>query len=103
MIIYKGANFYPTQVEKVIRSFSELGDEFRIRISTDEETGIDVITVIAEYKSKEVDNTEFKNKVKRAFREELEVTPGLELVEHGTLERTMFKAKRVVDDRAKAA
>ncbi|MBW1730982.1 MAG: phenylacetate--CoA ligase [Deltaproteobacteria bacterium] len=103
MIIYKGENFYPAQVEKVIRSFDELGDEFRIRITTDEKTGIDVITVVAEYKTKEIDNEEFKNKVKRAFREELQVTPGLELVEFGTLERTMFKAKRVEDQRAKAS
>jgi phenylacetate-CoA ligase len=102
MIIYKGANFYPAQVEKVIRSFDELDDEFRIRLSTDEKTGIDLITVIAEYMTKEVDNDAFKNRVRRAFREELEVTPGLELVESGTLERTMFKAKRVVDERAKA-
>jgi len=102
MIIYKGANFYPVQVEKVIRSFEELDDEFRIRFSTDEKTGIDVITVIAEYKTKEVDTEEFKNKVRQAFQEELEVTPGLELVESGTLERTMFKAKRVEDKRAKA-
>ena len=58
--------------------------------------------VIAEYKTKDVDNEEFKRKVKRAFREELEVTPGLELVEFGTLERTMFKAKRVEDQRVKA-
>jgi phenylacetate-CoA ligase len=102
MIIYKGANFYPAQVEKVIRSFEELSDEFMIRITTDEKTGIDVITVIAEYKNKEVNTDPFKNKVRQAFREELEVTPGLELVEFGTLERTMFKAKRVVDKRAKA-
>lgn len=101
MIIYKGANFYPAQVEKVIRSFEELGDEFRIRMTTDEKTGIDVITVIAEYKDKQIDNDLFKNRVKQAFREELEVTPGLELVEYSTLERTMFKAKRVEDKRAK--
>ena len=102
MIIYKGENFYPAQVEKVIRSFDELGDEFRIRITTAERTGIDVITVVAEYKTKEIDNEEFKNKLKRALREELQVTPELELVEFGTLERTMFKAKRVEDKRAKA-
>jgi len=41
--------------------------------------------------------------VRRAFREELEVTPGLELAEFDPLERTMFKAKRVVDERAKGA
>ncbi len=99
MIIYKGTNFYPAQVEKVIRSFEELSDEFRIRISTDEKTGIDVITVIAEYKDKEVVNDVFKNNVRQSFRQELEVTPGLELVEFGTLQRTMFKAKRIEDER----
>jgi phenylacetate-CoA ligase len=102
MIIYKGANFYPAQVEKVIRGFDELDDEFRIRITTDEKTGIDVITVIAEYKSEGVANEQFKNKVRKALKDDLEVTPGLELVASGTLERTMFKAKRVVDEREKA-
>jgi phenylacetate-CoA ligase len=102
MIIYKGANFYPAQVEKVLRSFDELGDEFRIRITTDEKTGIDVITVIAEYRSEGVANEQFKNNVRKALRDDLEVTPRLELVGFGTLERTMFKAKRVVDERAKA-
>lgn len=103
MIIYKGVNFYPAQVEKVVRSFKELDDEFRIKLTTDERSGIDIITVIAEYKVKDSDNEEFKRKVKLAFREELEVTPEIELVECGTLERTMFKAKRVVDERVRAA
>jgi len=103
MIIYKGANFYPAQIEKVIRSFEELGDEFRIRLATDERTGIDVITVVAEYTTKEIDNEEFRSKVTHAFRDEMEVTPELELVEFGILERTMFKAKRVVDERARCA
>ena len=102
MIIYKGANFYPAQVEKVIRGFDELDDEFRIRITTDEKTGIDVITVIAEYKREGAANEQFKNKVRKALKDDLEVTPGLELVASGTLERTMFKAKRVVDEREKA-
>jgi len=44
-VVYKGANVLPRpDVEKVIRSFNELGDEFRIRITTDERIGIDVIT-----------------------------------------------------------
>jgi len=102
MIIYKGENFYPAQVEKVIRGFDELGDEFRIRISSDERTGIDVITVVAEYTSKEIDNEDFRKRLRLALREELQVTPEVELVEFGTLERTMFKAKRVEDKRAKA-
>ena len=102
MIIYKGVNFYPSQVEKVIRSYDELGDEFRIRLTTDVKSGVDVITIIGEYKDKAADTDAFKNRVRQAFREELEVTPGFELVAFDTMERTMFKAKRIEDKRIKA-
>ncbi len=36
MVIYRGAKFYPVQVEKVVRSYRELGDEFIIEITRDE-------------------------------------------------------------------
>ena len=102
LIIYKGENFYPSQVEKVIKSFNELGDEFRIRLTTDEKTGMDVVTVVAEYTTEAANTDEFKGKLRQAFRDELLVTPGLELVKPDTLERAMFKAKRVEDKREKS-
>ena len=101
MILYKGENFYPVQVEKVVRSFEELGDEYRIRLTTHERTGADVVTVVAEYIDEKTNAEEFKNKLKRALREELVVTPEVELVKFGTLERTEFKAKRIEDKRGK--
>ena len=101
MIIYKGENFYPIQVEKVVRSFAELGDEYRIRLTTHERTGADLVTVVAEYVKEEAKTEEFKNRLKRALREELAVTPEVEIVEPGTLERTEFKAKRIEDRRKK--
>lgn len=102
LIIYKGENFYPSQVERVVKSFSELGDEFRIRLTTDEKTGMDVVTVVAEYTTAAANTDEFKDKLRQAFRDELLVTPGLELVKPDTLERAMFKAKRVEDKREKS-
>jgi len=99
LIIYKGENFYPSQVEKVVKSFNELGDEFRIRLTTDEKTGMDVVTVVAEYTTAAANTDEFKSKLRQAFRDELLVTPGLELVKPDTLERAMFKAKRIEDKR----
>ena len=35
MVIYRGAKFYPVQVEKVVRSYRELGDEFIIEMTRD--------------------------------------------------------------------
>jgi len=101
MIIYKGENFYPVQVEKVVRSFKELGDEYKIRLVTHERTGADVVTVVAEYIDEKTNTEEFKSKLKQALREELVVTPEVELMKFGTIERTEFKAKRIEDERRK--
>jgi len=95
MIIYKGENFYPIQVEKVVRSFKELSDEYKIRLTKDEKIGIDVVTVVAEYVDETVNTEELYIKLKKALRQELAVTPEVELVKLGTLERTEFKAKRI--------
>ncbi len=102
MIIYKGENFYPSAVESVIKSFDELGDEFKIRLTTDDKTGMDIVTIVAEC-ALEVSNLgELTNRLSKAFHDELQVTPRVELVKLGTFERTMFKAKRIEDKREKA-
>ena len=36
LVVFRGAKFYPSQVEKVVRSFAELSDEFRIEIGTED-------------------------------------------------------------------
>lgn len=97
MIIYRGAKFYPIQVEKVVRSFPELSDEFRIELTADAETGVHRCKVVAEHLSAHSPDEALVQRVRKALREELLVTPELELVPAGTLERTTFKAKRVID------
>lgn len=98
MVIYRGAKFYPIQVEKVIRGFAELGDEFRIELSQDEASGIQHCKVIAEHLAP-APETGLVERLRRALRQELLVTPEVELQPIGTLERTTFKARRVIDKR----
>lgn len=95
LIIYKGAKFYPIQVEGVVRAFPDLTDEFRIELTTDEREGTDRVTVVVEHVTAEV--LTLRDRVGRALREALGVTPEVRLVDSGTLERTVFKARRVVD------
>ena len=101
MIIYKGENFYPVQVEKVVRSFPKLSAEYLIRLSTHERTGADIVTVVVEYVKEEASSEGFKHTLRQALREELVVTPEIEVVEPGTLARAEFKAKRIEDIRKK--
>ena len=95
LVIYRGAKFYPVQVEKVVRSFAELSDEFRIELARDEQVGTDRCTVVAEI-NKGSDNSVL-SRLRGALREELLVTPEIRLEQFGTLERTTFKAQRIVD------
>jgi len=99
LVIYRGAKFYPVHVEKVIRSYEELGDEFRIELTRDPETCLDVCTIIAECLDEKANIDELKGRLRKDFKEELLVTPEVKLLKYGLLERTEFKAKRIMDKR----
>jgi len=95
LVIYKGAKFYPIQVEGVVRAFPELSDEFRIELSTDDREGTDRVTVVVEAPPSH--DPALRERVRRALREALGVTPEVRVVDPGTLERTVFKARRLID------
>lgn len=101
MIIYKGAKFYPIQVEKVVRSLTELSDEFHIELTTDERMGTDICTVVVEQMAERGDTEILASSLKKGLKEELMVTPEVDIKPLGSLERTTFKAKRLVDNRKK--
>jgi phenylacetate-CoA ligase len=99
MIIYRGAKFYPIQVEKVVRSYREIGDEFVIELTKDEKTMTDICTVVCECLNPQEDKKALAQRLQKDLKEELLVTPEVRIENFGTLERTTFKAKRIIDKR----
>jgi phenylacetate-CoA ligase len=99
LVIYRGAKFYPIQVEKVVRSFDELSDEFQIELSRREPEGTELVTIVAEADAA-ADQAGLSGRLRQALRQELLCSPEVTLVPPGTLERTTFKAKRIVDLRS---
>lgn len=97
LIVFRGAKFYPAQVEQAVRAFPELSDEFRIDLDTDDATGLDRCTVTVEAAG--AIPPDLPERVRHALREALLVGPGVRIVPPGSIERTAFKAKRVVDRR----
>jgi len=105
MLVIRGENIYPSAIEEVIRSIGGFGGEFRIIVSR--EKIMDDLVVQAEF------NTEIENRAKedpevlKRFKQEMEqkikskigIRPAIELVPPNRLERTQFKAKRVIDKR----
>lgn len=102
MIVFMGVNFYPMQVEQVVRSFEELSPEYRIRLTHDASVHRDICTISVELEQEEMPQprvSTLQEKTANALREALGFRPEIEFVRQGTLERTAFKAKRIIEER----
>jgi phenylacetate-CoA ligase len=94
MLIYRGAKFYPVQVEKVVRGMPELSSEFVIELSTHDRLGTDVCTIVVEAGEESAGNETLLQVLKRAFKQELLVTPEVRVEPFGSLERILDLRKK---------
>ena len=102
MMIISGVNVFPSQIEEVVMNIPEVGTNYQIYL--EREGHLDKLTVKVELYQKffHGELSELRNiqkKIVTALKSEIFVTPNVELVEPGTLEPSMGKAKRVVDTR----
>lgn len=104
MFIIKGVNIYPMQIEQVIMTFNEVGQSYLILLEND---GIgDVMRVQVEIRDEYfVEDMRVLHNLQKAIaqrlRDEILITPRVELVESNSLPRTEGKAVRVQDMRVK--
>ena len=99
MFIVRGVNVYPSAVEDTLRSFPELGPEFRIIISREREMDTLVIQTEPETALGKEQVGELTGRIEKALRNTTGVHTQLALLNPGSLERTQFKARRVIDRR----
>jgi len=102
MLIVKGVNMYPVQIEKTLLSFPEVGTNFLIIL--DHKDYNDHMTVKVEVSSamftgdlKTLHN--LKKAITERLRSEILITPEVQLVEPDSLPKTEGKAVRVIDNR----
>jgi phenylacetate-CoA ligase len=102
MLIIRGINVFPSQVEYSLMTNLEVGNEFQIIV---ERTGaLDDMTVKVELKPEAfTDNMagmeKVRARVEHKLRSTLNIHANVELVEPGALPRFEGKAKRVIDKR----
>ncbi len=102
MLIIKGVNIYPMQVEAVLMGVPEVGQNYQIVL--EREGFIDQLKVRVEVKEEHfVEDMRVLNALQKRLtgllRDELLVTPRVELVESHSLPRSEGKASRVLDTR----
>ena len=101
MIIIKGVNIFPSQVEEVLSGFREVSPHYRLVLQK-KKGSIKDLEVQVELSGegftdsfKELEALE--NRIKQSLRTTLSLAPKVKLMEPKSLERTTGKAKRIIE------
>lgn len=99
MMIVKGVNIFPVQIEKILMGFKELGMNYLITIETVGNN--DEMMVEVELGEVRIDDfpklQALTKEITRQLKDEILLTPRVKLVENGTLPQSEGKAVRVKD------
>jgi phenylacetate-coenzyme A ligase PaaK-like adenylate-forming protein len=95
MVIFKGVNFYPRQVETLLLRQAGISHEYQIVLEAD--GGGERMTIVAE--TEPGCDAAVTQRIKRELHDLLSLSPEIHLCPAGTIERPQGKALRVVDRR----
>ncbi len=102
MLIIRGVNVFPSQVESVLLEMSETKPHYLLLV--DRENNLDILEIQVEVEeqffSDEIKELEgLRHRIKANIASLLGISATIRLVEPGTIERSMGKAQRVIDKR----
>ena len=95
MVIFKGVNFYPRQVERLVLRHAGVGPEYQIVL--DAEGGAERMTVVVEAAAGR--DAAIAGRIRGELHDALALSPEIALCPPGTIERPQGKAVRVIDRR----
>ena len=100
MLIIRGVNVFPSQIEEEIVSFPEIAAQYQLILTTKgtlDHVQLQVETV-PEFPFDEVRRLEqLKKDLQKALKDNLQVAVEVKIVEPKTIERSEGKAKRIID------
>lgn len=101
MMVLRGVNIFPIQIEKILMKFKELTTNYLITLTTDNDN--DNMTVEVEVNDFDLNDNEkvmqLTKAITRALKDEILLTPHVKLLSLGTLPQSEGKAVRVKDFR----
>ena len=101
MIIIRGTNMYPGQVESVLMKHNDVGGNWRMILTT--ENDVDQLTVEVESKAtlSQMDQMNLEDKLKNEIKSVIVFTPRVTVLPPNSIPQEGLKAKRVLDNRKK--
>lgn len=102
MIILRGVNLFPTQIEEVLLATDWCGGHFILELTR--EGRMDELTIIAEARPESWDGrglVDHANRISTHIKNTIGISSRVQVVAPATLERSLGKAKRLYDKRPK--
>ena len=102
MLIIRGTNIYPGQIESVLMKHSTVGGNWRMILTTDT-NDVDQLTVEVETKTiiSQDDTLILENSLKNEIKTVIVFTPKVTVLPPNSIPQEGLKAKRVIDNRKK--
>ncbi|MYW13795.1 phenylacetate--CoA ligase [Streptomyces sp. SID2563] len=99
LVILRGVNLFPTQIEEIVLRTPGVSPHFQLRLTR--EGRLDVLTVRAEARADATpeQRAAAAASVAAAVKDGIGVSVGVEIVDPETLERSVGKFRRIVDER----
>ena len=101
MMIIRGINVFPTQIEEILLKDGRLSPNFQIELTR--EARLDEMTVMVEARSAELTDDirkDISKKLKHQIKNRIGVTTKINMLPRGGVERSAGKARRIVDKRS---
>ncbi|KUO07403.1 phenylacetate--CoA ligase PaaK [Streptomyces sp. DSM 15324] len=101
MVILRGVNLFPTQIEEIVLRTPGVAPHFQLRLTR--EGRLDALTVRAEARpgAGPADRDRAAHAIAAAVKDGIGVSVTVEIVEPESLERSVGKIRRIVDERPK--
>jgi phenylacetate-CoA ligase len=100
MLIIRGVNLYPMEVERVLLGIAELSPNYQLIV--ERPGALDELTVVCETAASDVEAEGLRQRVAQAVRDAIGLAVRVNLVAAGSLPRSEGKAVRVIDRRVSA-
>ena len=101
MLIIRGVNVFPTQIEERVLAVDALAPHYQIRVSR--EGTLDMITVQVEktVEAADADTAAITGELRKGIKDYIGVSANIEVCNPGEVARSEGKAVRVIDERMK--
>jgi len=101
MIILRGVNVFPTQIEEQILLFKELSPHFQIKLVKKDR--LDKMIVKTEHQNTDHSNqyasSDLRDRLQKSIKSNIGISVSVEIEPPGSVQRSQGKAVRVIDDR----